>query len=319
MNDIFRPLPLRGDWLMEIGGKEFSLPVLAAALLSEFIGLPLCFVGAETFGAGQERAGLTYWAIGLAFALFGLVLPFAGNKIQRTVTGWVLWSARHWRAFVICSFGLVLMFLAYEVWAIRDDQITYSLPRRLSSYQAGKISAILQSKPHNFTIGVVGIQGDEEGTQFAFQIYNAVKNGGWNMLPMSFYQRLAPLPPPPVIQAYAAKADFDKAIFDYVRNIEGRNAALLRQPPEPNNEGLCDAWIGTDPRPPTVADPGSPQTILEGAFSDAGVPITCGQGSGDQNSRDTFYILVGRRPVAVNRGQSWLWRLGDRLQQMSSQ
>ena len=155
-----------------------------------------------------------------------------------------------------------------------DDQNidTYVLPRTLTEDQTANLKRALSSNPSDVDVTVLFNVADQETTEYAGQIFNAIHfAGGWEQVQMD---GVNPWNPEPV---GGTKTKFN------------RNAPLV--------QGLA-IWTCI-PGQPTNPDPKHPPAyaILMDAFNASGIPTSGGM-TADCGS---YYvdIVVGKRPLTV--------------------
>jgi hypothetical protein len=232
----------------------FALGCGLEALAGLHKGDPLWIVAAYVIGA-------------VAFHLLGTKWPLIRAKLGERAARLIRWA-------VMALSILLIGYIALYVLQLRSDLDAYAMPRKVSKMQAENIKTVLSGHDPGITVDVIASVADKEALEYAGELMNAIKAGGWDA-------RLVTVNP---------WETGDSSIH------EGGNWSNI-YPALDSGVSLRVGTVG----PPTNPDPRhpTPDALLAEAFQRAG---NISNGGGGGPSRDGKYHLdveVGRRPTEI--------------------
>ncbi|MFZ0498380.1 MAG: hypothetical protein WAM52_04545, partial [Steroidobacteraceae bacterium] len=169
----------------------------------EMVALVFLFAAVET-GVEQGKPPIV-WGSCLVAGVISFIAAIKWGRIQTAlgnqVVGMIEWLAGY-RALLVLAlaayiaitysepryrYGACAVAGIYVLWisirymrSIRRDLNRYVMPRRLSPRQAARLRAYLQNQPkHSIRLNVDPL--DEEAREYAAQLLNAFRQGGWTV------------------------------------------------------------------------------------------------------------------------------------------
>lgn len=143
------------------------------------------YVFIEMIALGFVLVAITALVLAIVFFLVGIKWTSLKSRI------WPTWAERIDRAAGDYRFryGLPLLLVGaagiYTIsylQSLRNDLDMYVMPRVVTEKQAAALRTALSSNPNtwNVQLNICSNVGDREATEFAGQLFNAIRNGGWD-------------------------------------------------------------------------------------------------------------------------------------------
>jgi hypothetical protein len=237
------------------------------------------FLDIFALGCGLEAlAGLhkgdSLWVVAawvggaIAFHMLGTKWPWIKERLDARSAVIVYWGVRGLSTLAV-GYGVIsVVFFALQ---LRSDLDAYVMPRKITTKQADSIRQSLMGRDPGIPIEVFVNQTDSESMEYASQLTNAIKAGGWDA-------RFQPLNP---WETGPSSIHYDGAFYNiYLALDQGVSIRVSGEAQHPN-----------DPQHPGA------NVILQEAFQKAG-DISNG-GGGAATGPYSVSVEVGRRPLEI--------------------
>lgn len=251
------------------------------------------------FGVGPflafEANGIWTAAVGCVLTFLGLVgLLMLADRFRQ----WARQAASRFRIRiplpllgVIGVWILLAVFLSY-LHGLRSDFNAYAMPRQLTVAQKRELGRFLSAHGSDATVHVFVNVSDREALEYAGQIFNAIRNGGWR----ADFRPINPWEPDNPKQ-------HERALSNMILVLDSGLEIRTCIPGQP---------VNPDPKHqhPT------PDALLGEAFRDAHVDVNGGGGSADCGDY-SVNVLVEHRPVVIGDREPLLRRIGRGIERLS--
>lgn len=262
----------------------------AVFLLCESTTAALVFVAVTRLIAGKSLgASLGLFVLAIFFAVAGVMWPTAktklGAKFSRVSSG-IERLAAGYRFRTVCIIAVTLtaaVALSLYLHSLRETLNTYVMPRVVTQEQAARLRKFLSAHPSNVKVNVDVSAADPEALEYAAELINAIKAGGWDAQFWTVNPWAPDRPSPKRKPVSNMFLELDRGLLIRV--------CIPGQPTNPN------------PRHP------SPDVILNEAFRKAHIQVNGGGMSTDCGAYSVV-VEVGRRPEKVGVRPPALFRLG---------
>src|ERR1035437_965276 len=204
-------------------------------------------------------AGRSLWVVGgcviaaIAIHILGTKWPLIRERLGPRLATILYRAIRVASALLI---GIVVVSIFLYVHQLRSDLDNYVMPRSVTKQQADQISQVLAGHDPGISLDVFASVADPEATEYAAQLMNAIKKGGWDA-------RLGVLNP----WETGALANHNNGTFYNIYLAMDRDVTI--------RVGLVGQPKNPDPRHP------DPDALLREAFQKAGINAG-GAGSADR-------------------------------------
>ena len=189
----------------------------------------------------------------------------------------------------LAAFIIGIIFLSY-MHSFRKDLDMYVMPRSVTTEQSSALQRTLFAAPSDAVVKIVASVADPEAMEYAGQLFNAIRAGGWNT-------EFQPVNPWDGDRRPYETMAFSKLSLALDQGLIIRTC-LVGQP------------VNQDPKHP------SPDALLGTAFQKAKIEVN-GGGSAADCGQYMLYLEVGRRPRVIGEQLPALARLGDWIRNLS--